>query len=63
MMLSTAIPLDPTARATMIGDLMEQAGHARLQSLVSAQVMGALRDLGQADWRKVLAQQEVRKRN
>lgn len=87
MMLSTAIPLDPAARAAMMGDLMEQAGHARLQSLVAAQVMGVLRDLGQAppaagvdefllrdsgsvafcrahqlplaDWRKVLAQQEV----
>jgi hypothetical protein len=87
MMLSTALPLDPAARAAMMGDLMEQAGHARMQSLVAAQVMGVLRDLGQAppaaevdefllkesgtvgfcrahqlplaDWRKVLAQQEV----
>ena len=48
MMLSTALPLDPAVRATMLSDLMEQAGHARLQSLVAAQVMGALRDLGQA---------------
>jgi hypothetical protein len=87
MMLSTAFPLDPAARATMMGDLMEQAGHARLQSLMAAQVMGVLRDLGQAppaagvdefllngsgtvafcrahqlplaDWRNVLAKQEV----
>lgn len=89
MMLSTAIPLDPATRATMLGDLMEQSGRARLQSLVAAQVMGAMRDLGQAppalgvdeflfkesgtvkfcrahelplaDWRKVLAEQEVNK--
>jgi hypothetical protein len=48
MILSTPIALDPSARATLMGDLMEQSGHARLQSLVAVQVMASLRDLGQA---------------
>ena len=88
LLLGEGIALDPATRAVLAGDLMETSGQSQFQSLVAAQVMGSLRDLGQAppaaavdeflsndsgtirfckahalpmaDWRTVLAAQEVK---
>jgi hypothetical protein len=48
MVLQEPIALDPASRAQLLLALAEQRGRSRQQSLIADQVMGTMRDLGQA---------------
>lgn len=47
MVLSESIPLDPGTRARLLERIAEQRTRAKLQGIITAQVMASMRDLGQ----------------
>ena len=53
-MLANPIPLDPATRSMLLGELLEQRGHTRLNSIVASQMMGYMRDLGQQPSTKIV---------
>lgn len=46
--LSESIPLDPGTRVRLLEQIAEQRTRAKLQGVITAQVMASMRDLGQA---------------
>ena len=55
IVLSEAIPLDPGTRARLLEQIAEQRTRAKLQGIITAQVMASMRDLGQTPARARVA--------